>query len=255
MNNSTPTAAYRLETFRSTGSISVTASQQLRCYFVTKCNFPSTQPTTVPGQKTDIRSVSDLTFLDRVSKHTLDLYQQVVWFPESSNAMLTLFLDYVECRVTIWPRYGGFWSRGHSWEEAGHWIQDGRHFWILQVNFYVCTDSPGRPLFPRSALSNLYHFYSLYSARKYVGTCNILSSRGSIAQSCFQNNFRTELPLFPFTSTLSPTVTRHPSRIRSSRSWKRLPCCSASPIIHSSCRSRWDPMPCKRPPMPVCCRS
>ena len=36
--------SYRLETYRSTGSVSATASQQLRCYFVTKCNFPEEKP-------------------------------------------------------------------------------------------------------------------------------------------------------------------------------------------------------------------
>ena len=41
---STPENAYRLETYRSQGSISATASQQLRCYFVTKCNFPANPP-------------------------------------------------------------------------------------------------------------------------------------------------------------------------------------------------------------------
>ena len=44
LDKSTPQNAYRLETYRSQGSISVTASQQLRCYFVTKCNFPSKPP-------------------------------------------------------------------------------------------------------------------------------------------------------------------------------------------------------------------
>ena len=36
--------AYRLETYRSQGSISATASHQLRCYFVNKCNFPNPPP-------------------------------------------------------------------------------------------------------------------------------------------------------------------------------------------------------------------
>ena len=36
--------AYRLETYRSQGSISATASQQPRCYFVTKCSFPASPP-------------------------------------------------------------------------------------------------------------------------------------------------------------------------------------------------------------------
>ena len=44
LDKSTPQNAYRLETYRSQGSISATASQQLRCYFVTKCNFPEKPP-------------------------------------------------------------------------------------------------------------------------------------------------------------------------------------------------------------------
>jgi len=77
LNNSTPENAYRLETFRSTGAISATASQQLRCYFVTKCNFPNQAPTVAPGQKTDIRTVSDSSFLEKVTTNTLDIYQNV----------------------------------------------------------------------------------------------------------------------------------------------------------------------------------
>lgn len=44
LDPSTPQNAYRLETYRSTGSVSSTASQQLRCYFVSKCNFPANSP-------------------------------------------------------------------------------------------------------------------------------------------------------------------------------------------------------------------
>ena len=44
LDKSTPEDAYRLETYRSTGSVSATASQQLRCYFVSKCHFPANPP-------------------------------------------------------------------------------------------------------------------------------------------------------------------------------------------------------------------
>lgn len=44
LDGSTPQKAYRLETYRSAGSVSATASQQLRCYFVNKCNFPEKPP-------------------------------------------------------------------------------------------------------------------------------------------------------------------------------------------------------------------
>lgn len=76
LDKSTPQNAYRLETYRSAGSISATASQQLRCYFVQKCQFPHTPATTADG-RTDIRSVSDAVFLEKATQNTLDVYQQV----------------------------------------------------------------------------------------------------------------------------------------------------------------------------------
>ena len=74
LDNSTPQNAYRLETFRSAGSISVTASQQLRCYFIFKCDLPPYTPTS--ATKTDIRSVSDPVFLEKATPNTLDIYQK-----------------------------------------------------------------------------------------------------------------------------------------------------------------------------------
>ncbi|KAI0298145.1 NADH-dependent glutamate dehydrogenase [Multifurca ochricompacta] len=110
LDKATPNHCYRLETFRSTGSISSTAQQQLRCYFVSKCNFPSNPPPSrYTDGKTDILTVSDPVFLEKASDNTLDIYQNIMWNVES--------------------RYGP----------------------VIEV-----------------ALSNLYHFYSLYSARKYV---------------------------------------------------------------------------------------
>ncbi|PPQ75710.1 hypothetical protein CVT26_000951 [Gymnopilus dilepis] len=134
LNNSTPENAYRLETFRSTGSISATASQQLRCYFVTKCNFPKKAPVLGPGEKTDIRAVSDSAFLDRATKNTLDIYQEVMWNVERREGPVIEVFEVEgtrERRLVIGYKMGGTSS------------------------FF-------------SALSNLYHFYSLYSARKYV---------------------------------------------------------------------------------------
>ncbi|PFH54040.1 hypothetical protein AMATHDRAFT_73054 [Amanita thiersii Skay4041] len=133
LDNSTPEKAFRLETFRSTGSISATASQQLRCYFVTKCNFPTSPPVTTGG-KTDIRSVSDSVFLEKATQNTLDIYQQVMWNVEARHGPVIEVFEVEgtrERRLVIGYRIGG----------------TSRYF---------------------SALSNLYHFYSLYSARKYV---------------------------------------------------------------------------------------
>jgi glutamate dehydrogenase len=134
LNNSTPSKAYRLETYRSAGSISATASQQLRCYFVTKCNFPTKAADSVVDHKTDIRAVSDSAFLEKATKNTLDIYQQVMWNVEFRYGPVIEVFQVEgtrERRLVIGYRMGD------------------------TSNFF-------------SALSNLYHFYSLYSARKYV---------------------------------------------------------------------------------------
>ncbi|KAG5637874.1 hypothetical protein H0H81_002837 [Sphagnurus paluster] len=133
LDNSTPENAYRLETFRSAGSISATASQQLRCYFVTKCQLPPA-PTPGEGQKTDIRTVSDAVFLEKATQNTLDIYQQVMSNVEARYGPVIEVFQVEgtrEQRLVIGYKMGG------------------------TSKFF-------------SALSNLYHFYSLYSARKYV---------------------------------------------------------------------------------------
>lgn len=135
LDNSTSEKCYRLETYRSTGSISATASQQLRCYFITKCDFPSPPPpSTRTDGKTDIRTVSDRSFLERATEHTLQVYQEIMWQVESRSGPVMEVFEVEgsrERRLVIGYKMGG----------------TSRFF---------------------SALSNLYHYYQLYSARKYV---------------------------------------------------------------------------------------
>jgi glutamate dehydrogenase len=83
LDKSTPTNAYRLETFRSLGSVSATASQQLRCYFVAKCDFSNQPTSTRTDGKTDIRTVSDKVFLEKATENTLEIYQNIMWSVES----------------------------------------------------------------------------------------------------------------------------------------------------------------------------
>jgi glutamate dehydrogenase len=83
LDKSTPTNAYRLETFRSLGLVSATASQQLRCYFVTKCNFSAQPASTLTNGKTDIRAVSDKVFLEKATDNTLEIYQDIMWSVET----------------------------------------------------------------------------------------------------------------------------------------------------------------------------
>ena len=111
-------------------------AQQLRCYFVSRCSFPPTGTSNAngPNGKVDIRSVSDKAFLDKASENTLALYQDVMWnVLERHGPVIELFEveGSRERRVVI-----------------GYKMGTTQHFF--------------------SAISDLYHFYSLYSARKYV---------------------------------------------------------------------------------------
>jgi glutamate dehydrogenase len=144
---STPEKAFRLETYRSASAAASPSSQSLRCYFVSQCVFPtgttSTNTSTPTPQddggkvlrpKTDIRSVSDKLFLEKASENTLELYQHVMWSVEERFGPVIEFFEVEgtrERRVVI-----------------GYKMGTTKHFF--------------------SALSQLYHFYSLYSARKYV---------------------------------------------------------------------------------------
>ena len=81
-DDSTPDKAYRLETYRSGGAISSTTSQQLRCYFVSKCNLPK-YDASQSAAKTDIKTVSDPVFLEKATQNTLEIYQNVMWSVET----------------------------------------------------------------------------------------------------------------------------------------------------------------------------
>ncbi|KAJ6476138.1 hypothetical protein C8R45DRAFT_370933 [Mycena sanguinolenta] len=64
------TIPHRLETFRLQGAVSATASQRLRCYFISKCSFPP-----LPAEESDdIRLYSDPVFLEKACKNTLKIY-------------------------------------------------------------------------------------------------------------------------------------------------------------------------------------
>lgn len=171
MDISTPQRAYRLETFRSTGSISATASQQLRCYFITRCNFPSPPPVLEKGRRTDIKTVSDSAFLDRATKNTLDIYQE---------ASSPLRLGPRSSIDSSFFRLCGMSKRGMGpslrFSKSKEPVNGG---WSLDTEWAAppissgdSCEGPGELLISQhnySALSNLYHFYSLFSARKYVG--------------------------------------------------------------------------------------
>jgi len=131
LDNSTPQKAYRLETYRSSGNPSKGLAHQLRCYFVAQCEFENPNP---DPEESDIRKVSAKSFLEKVSPNTLDIYQEVMTHALQRTGPI------VEC-----------------YEVEG-----------TRERRVVIGYKQGKVSSFFSALSNLYHFYGLFSARKYV---------------------------------------------------------------------------------------
>lgn len=73
---STKQAGYRVETYRSLGTVSASIKTQLRCYFVERCDWVNPEPT--PEQALDIHQVADRGLLAKVSPATLALYQRMM---------------------------------------------------------------------------------------------------------------------------------------------------------------------------------
>ena len=135
--------------------------------------------------KTDIRTVSDPIFLEKASENTLEIYQRVMWNVQTRFGPVMEVFEVEgsrERRLVIGYKTGG------------------------TKKFF-------------SALSNLYHFYSLYSARKYVGTCfRRLQIRVSGDTRRAQSNSRTGSRSSRSTSTRSLAPTHPRLSTRSSRS-------------------------------------
>ncbi|KAH9253422.1 hypothetical protein BASA81_008619 [Batrachochytrium salamandrivorans] len=68
--------AYRLESFRSFGTVSSSLSSMLRCYFVRKCVFAKPEPTS--AEENNIHLVGDKHFLEKATENTLEIYQNVM---------------------------------------------------------------------------------------------------------------------------------------------------------------------------------
>ncbi|KAI9137136.1 Glutamate/Leucine/Phenylalanine/Valine dehydrogenase-domain-containing protein [Paraphysoderma sedebokerense] len=131
-NSSTPNA-YRLETYRSLGTVSSSNATQLRCYFVAKCDFVNPEPKT-KEEIEDIRVVSDKIFLEKATENTLEVYQAIMkQVLQRTGPVIEMFEveGSREKRLVI-----GYKQRSTQ-------------------SFF-------------SAMSDLYHYYDLYSTRKYV---------------------------------------------------------------------------------------
>lgn len=124
--------AFRLETYRSSGVVASNFKTQLRCYFVQQCKFAVSEPT--EEEERDISKVSDTTFISKATSNTLDIYQRVM------NAVLERMGPVIEM----------------------HEVENSRCKRLV-VGY---RQGSAQQFF--SAMSDLYHYYDLYSTRKYV---------------------------------------------------------------------------------------
>ena len=128
---SCPSRAYRLESYRSNGTVSSSLPTQLRCYFVSRCQFADPNPS---DTETDMQKISDVNFLNKISPQTLEIYRKMLLAAmERTGPLIEYFNVEGSCEKRMVIVYR----------------QKSTQFFF-------------------SALSDLYHYYNLYSARKYV---------------------------------------------------------------------------------------
>jgi glutamate dehydrogenase len=133
LDDSSTTNLFRVESYRSNATVTTGVASQLRSYFVTKCQFNSPNPTI--EQEKDINQVADQNFLKKATEHTREVYQEIM------NSVLQRTGPVIEM----------------------YEVQGSRERRL--VIGYRQRSTQG--FF--SAMSDLYHYYDLYSTRKYVG--------------------------------------------------------------------------------------
>lgn len=124
-----------------------TSKGDLRCYFLSKVNLP--KPASITNDNVTIRDVADPLFLEKASNNTLDIYERILQQTE----------------VRAGPVVEAFEIEGST----EHRIVIGYKRGTTKGFF--------------SSLTDLYHFYGLYSARKFVEQF----SNGSVIVSLYLN--------------------------------------------------------------------
>ncbi|KAJ5875592.1 NAD-specific glutamate dehydrogenase [Penicillium subrubescens] len=131
INTSKGANSYRVETFRSPTTLPGDDGQQLRCYFVYKCQFANPNP---DPNETNIEIIGEKRFLQKATPNTKAIYQEIITTAVSRHGPVIEMFEIEgsrEKRLVIAYRQGSAMG-----------------------------------LF--SALSDLYHYYRLTSSRKYL---------------------------------------------------------------------------------------
>ncbi|GAD98634.1 NAD+ dependent glutamate dehydrogenase [Paecilomyces variotii No. 5] len=131
IDSSTHDNSYRVETFRSSSPLPGDKEQQLRCYFVYKCQFSNPNPS---PDETNIDIIGEKRFLQKATANTKAIYQEII---------------------------------KHAVDRAGPVIEmfeiEGSREKRLVIAY-----RQGSAMGMFSALSDLYHYYRLTSSRKYL---------------------------------------------------------------------------------------
>ncbi|KAJ5138923.1 uncharacterized protein N7515_003771 [Penicillium bovifimosum] len=131
VNHSKGANSYRVETFRSPTTLPGDNGQQLRCYFVYKCQFANPNPS---PNETNIDIIGEKRFLQKATPNTKAIYQEIITTAVGRSGPVIEMFEIEgsrEKRMVIAYRQGSAMG-----------------------------------LF--SALSDLYHYYRLTSSRKYL---------------------------------------------------------------------------------------
>lgn len=131
INGCTPSNSYRVETFRSASSLPGDSEQQLRCYFVYKCQFANPNP---GPEETNIDIVGEKRFLQKATANTKAIYQEIL----------------INAVARKGPVIEMFEMEGSREKRL------------------VVAYRQGSAIGLFSALSDLYHYYRLTSSRKYL---------------------------------------------------------------------------------------
>jgi glutamate dehydrogenase len=142
LNPSSGSDSYRVESFRSASLLPGGKEQQLRCYFVYKCDFAN--PTPEPDE-TRLDQIGDKRFLQKATPNTKAIYQEIL---DSAIGRTGPVIEYFELEGSREKRLVIAYRQGSA------------------MGFF-------------SALSDLYHYYNLTSSRKYTGMWSTQRARVS----------------------------------------------------------------------------
>ncbi|MCJ1243598.1 NAD-dependent glutamate dehydrogenase [Trapelia coarctata] len=131
IDGSTSKDSYRVESFRSGSHLPGDRDQQLRCYFVYKCQFANPNP---GPEETDLEIIGEKRFLQKATTNTKAIYQEVMNHAVNRTGPVIEMVD----------------------------IEGSREKRL------VIAYKQGSATGMFSALSDLYHYYGVTSSRKYV---------------------------------------------------------------------------------------